>query len=380
MLGFSLLTGYMAATLRAWGLKPLWACLFVLTVLSARSTRGILLFAWKDTMFTVVTLALAAQMVNIVLSKGAWLDTWRARVGFAVPLALASLVRHNGIFFTIPLALLVFLLYGRRKHWECIISALMALLLVFLVRGPLYRAAHVTRDPDQGYVESVGLPMTILSSVYRTQPYCLDYETTEFMQSIATEEQWETHFSFGSYNSIKWAVDANQVVANVPLLRLLGMTLRTAWAAPATSLRAALDLTQFVWDPNVYAYSVDWGRAGDHTQTGARSIDAEAEQADQERVARMRAVYDVYSNAVQALTPSKEMQSIGMCMVALVLAGGYSLRRRRGAGALLLIAPSILYNLGTMLLLCGGDYRFFQFNVVISMPLALACLAREEKG
>ena len=380
MFGFSLLVGYMAATLRAWGLKTLWVVLFVLTILTARSTRGIMLFAWKDTMFSLLALALAAQMINIVLSKGAWLDTWGGRIGFAVALALTSLVRHNGMFFTIPLVLLLFILYGKRRSWECTISTLMALLLVFLVRGPLYRIAHVTRDPDQGYVESIGFPMTILCSVYRTQPERLDEETTAFLASIATEEQWETHFSFGSYNTIKWAVDTNLSVADLPLTQLLRMTWRTVWAAPTTSLRAALDLTQFVWDPNVYEYSVDWGRAGDHTGTGELSIEAEAERADQDRIERLAERYRTYTDIVQALTPSKRLQSIGACMIALILAGGYSLRRRRDAAALLLITPSILYNLGTMLMLCGSDYRFFQFNVVITVPLVFVCLAKEEAG
>jgi len=82
---------------------------------------------------------------------------------------------------------------------------------------------------------------------------------------------------------------------------------------------------------------------------------------------------------VQMLTPSQILQSAGLNLFTLALAGGYSLRRRRGLHTLLLILPSAAYNIGTMLMLCGGDYRFFQFNAVITIPLVLVCLGRGEE-
>jgi hypothetical protein len=67
----------------------------------------------------------------------------------------------------------------------------------------------------------------------------------------------------------------------------------------------------------------------------------------------------------------------GWCMLALMLFGIVSFSRN-GASALLLVVPSAAYNLGTMLLLCGADIRFFHFNVVITLPLVLALLSKRD--
>jgi len=378
MLCFSLLAGYMAATLRAWGLRHGWVAAFAASLLSARATGNILLFAWKDTAFMLLALALAAQVINIVLSDAAWLLRWPNRIAFALAVALASLVRHNGMFFTLPLLGLLLALYRKKLFLDCLIAALMAGVAFFGVRGPLYSLARVTRDPSQGYVEAVGLPMTILCSVYRTEPDRLAPEIRALMGAIATEEEWAAYFAFGNYNSIKWIVGANDTLQGVPLRDLLRMTWQCARAAPETSLRAALSLTQYVWDPNVWDYTIDFMRSYDHPEDHPNSISEQAAAVDQEKIEAIAEYYDAYREAVQLLAPSKILQSVGISMFALALAGGYSLRRRRGMKALLLIVPSAAYNIGTMLLLCGGDYRFFQFNSVITVPLALVCLAKEE--
>jgi len=380
MLCFSLLVGWMAATLRAWGLRHGWVAAFAVSLLSARSIGGILLFAWKDSMFTVLALALAVQMINIVLSEGAWLHRWPNQIAFALVFALATLVRHNGMFFTLPLLALLFAFYMKKQAWECVVTALLAGVMIFGVRGPLYTLARVTRDENQGYVEAVGLPMTILCSVYRTEPEALEPDATGLMRAIATEDEWAAYFVFGDYNSIKWVVDANDTLRHIPLKYLLRMTWQCVRAAPSTSLRAALSLTQYVWDPNVWDYSVDFWRTGDYAEPGPNTITGEALAADADRVDSFAEVYGAWRDAAQLLTPSKLLQSVGIAMLALALAGAYSLRRRRGLKALLLVVPSMAYNIGTMLMLCGGDYRFFQFNAVITVPLVLVCLIKEKEA
>jgi len=376
----SLLCGYMAATLRAWGVRMLWIALFVVSILSARSTRNILLFAWKDSLFTCVMLWLAVYIINIMLSKGKWLRPWANRIALAGALTFVSLARHNGMFVAIPLAVLLFALYGKKRSFQIACSCALALMTIALIRGPLYRAAGVTRDdPNQTYVESVGLPMTILCSVYRTRPEALDTDATALMEAMASEETWEAYFHFGTYNSIKWVVDANKYVEQIKPAKLLAMTWRACRNAPGVSLRAALDLTQLAWDPNLIDYSVDWWRTGDDffdVPEGKRSITAEAEQANHARTEAFRKPYEALNGLIKAFTPSRALQSVGVNMLALVLFAWYSLRGRRGWSALLPSFPVIAYNIGTMLMLCGGDYRFFQFNAVVTLPFLLVLSAK----
>ena len=384
ILFFSLMAGYMASTLRAWGVRLLWVAVFVLTLLSARSTRNILLFAWKDSLFTCLMLWLAIYIINILLSEGAWLRPWPNRAAFAAALTLVSIVRHNGIFVTIPLVLLLFALYGKKRPLQILTCAAMALAAVFLIRVPLYRIVGVTReDPDQTYVEAVGLPMTILCSVYTTQPEALDPEATALMETLAPPDIWKQYFYFGNYNSIKWVVDANRYVREVPPAKLLAMTLRACVNAPVVSLRSALVLTQFVWDPHIIDYSVDWWRTEDDyyvLPAGKLSITAEAAQQNHARAEAFRKPYLVVDSVIKAYTPSRALQSIGLNMLALALFAWFSLRRRRGWGALLPALPVIAYNVGTALMLCGSDYRFFQFNAVVTVPFLLVLSAKNQES
>ena len=394
MLCFSLLAGYMAATLRAWGLRWGWVAAFAVCLLSARVTWVMLLTPTKDVMFSMLALALAAHMVNIVFSEASWLQKWPNRIAFALALAMATLVRHNGIFFTVPVLVLLCIFYMKRSAKDCVITAAMAGIMIFCVRGPLYSLARVTRDPSQTYVETVGIPMTILCSVYRTEPDRLSPEATALMQAMATEEEWADEFIFGNYNSIKIIKSkVNPVVSTVPPGDLLRMTLQTVKAAPRISLRAVLSLTQFVWDPATNIQDVFWIHAADFRTAYLALLSPELPIPEEygpyiDSIGRetlginyseafAKTIGTVYS-VLFMLASNKLLQSVGIAMFALMLAGGYSLRHRRGAYALLLIAPSIVYNLGTMLLLCGPDYRFFHFNVVITVPLVLACLAKVE--
>ncbi len=90
---------------------------------------------------------------------------------------------------------------------------------------------------------------------------------------------------------------------------------------------------------------------------------------------------DLYNDYIRAtielLTPSRILTSIGLHMLLLLLAGVYSVNCNLGTKSLFLILPSIAYNFGTMLLLCGPDYRFFHFNAVITLPLLIALLSKK---
>ena len=51
----------------------------------------------------------------------------------------------------------------------------------------------------------LGLPMTILCDIYVTQPEALTPEARDFMDGLATEEEWDNYYYLGNFNSIKWA-------------------------------------------------------------------------------------------------------------------------------------------------------------------------------
>jgi len=392
ILFFSLLCGYMAATLRAWGVRALWVAIFIMSIVCSRGTRVILLYAAKDTLFTCAILWIAVYIINILLTKGEWLKPWPNRIALAVALAFVSMVRHNGIFFSIPLAIMLFAVYGKKRSFQAACSCGLTLVTVFLIRVPLYRMAGVTQnEPNQTYVESVGLPMTILSGVYRTQPEALDPEARKLMQAIAPEEVWEKSFQFGNYASILYAMGTEGSVsfaatASVPPLQLLAMTWRACKNAPDISLRAALMQTRIVWSTHEWdLFSLfiprEAMRIPDTSSllviSPESTIGAEAEAARNSAFLQACArSYQILDGIISAYAPNRVLQSLGVAMLVMVLIAWFSLRRRFGWETLLPAFPVLAYNIGTMLMLRYNEYRYFHFNLLIALPFLLVLTAR----
>ena len=371
ILAFSMVSGYMAATLAAWGVKKLWIAIFLVTIVATPSTRGILLYAWKDTALTILLLCLAVYMINIVLSDGKWLLRWY-NVGALAIIGALTIVRHNGFFFTLPLGILIIVCYGKVTR-NAIFAVALSVLMVLSITRVLYPLVGVTHSQTQVHVESVGLPMTILSGVMARYPERLDEQTRKFLSGMATDEEWRATFVRGNYNSVKWAFGTSRFLAEIPPQELLLMTLRTIRNAPTISLMEVIALTRMVWNPLDWHYNV--GRDVEPRATGIVYSEHEIELL-QPIINISRIMYGLINIAIGLLIPGYILTSIGLHMLLLLLAGVYSVNRNLGAKALVLFIPSVAYNLGTMLLLSGPDYRFFHFNTVITLPLIVALLAR----
>ena len=372
ILAFSMVSGYIAATLAAWGVKKLWIAIFLVTIIATPSTRGILLHAWKDTALTILLLCLAVYMINIVLSDGKWLLKWY-NVGALAIIGALAIVRHNGFFFTLPLGILIIVCYGKTTR-NAIFAVAVSVLMVLSITRVLYPLVGVTHSQTQVHVESVGLPMTILSGVMARYPERLDEQTREFLSGMATDEEWRATFVRGNYNSVKWAFGTSRFVAEIPPQELILMTLRTIRNAPRVSLAEVIALTRMVWNPLDWRYNV--GRGVDPRATGVVYSEHEIELL-QPIINISRILYGLINIAIGLLIPGYILTSIGLHMLLLLLAGVYSVNRNLGTKALVLFIPSVAYNLGTMLLLSGPDYRFFHFNTVITLPLIVALLARD---
>jgi len=370
---FSLMCGYLAATLVSWGIKVRWILVFLFVLISPRTTYGIMLYAWKDNALTILLLCLTAYMINIVLSDGLWLKKWYNILGFSIIFALASMVRHNGIFFTAPLLLFIFLFIRKAKLFT-LITVAASLLVVYGITNWLYPKANVEYPEEQTYVESVGLPMTILGGVLVNKPEALDDETKTFLYNIASDQQWRRNFRTGNFNSVKFLYPRHkEAIMEIPPKQLLEMTWQAVKNAPDESLNEFIALTRFVWDPfdwnnNVIIWNNETARGILYSRAEIDAIQPIKETYIQRN--------KILKEVTDLITPNHILTSIGLNMLLLLLAGFYSLNRNHGYKALFLFAPSIAYNIGTMLLLCGPDWRFFHFNTVITLPLIIVLLTK----
>lgn len=123
--------------------------------------------------------------------------------------------------------------------------------MIISIKGPVYHVLQV--EPSQhNYQETIGLPMTILSSAYSEAPDQLSNKTYEFMSSFAPQDEFSRTYSFGNFNSVKWAYDFNEerIRTQAPSpLHLLSMSWDTFQQNTLLSLMSVIELTDMVWEP-----------------------------------------------------------------------------------------------------------------------------------
>jgi len=403
VLFFSLLCGYMAATMRAWGLHAAWTALFAAAAVCAHK---VMLYAYKDSLFTCFLIWSAVCLINIVLSEGAWLGKWGNRIAFAVALAFSSMIRLNGIAFAIPAFLFLCVFYVKKQTIGCIFTGALALLIVAGTFGPLYRAAGVINVNKNG-VTYTTFSLVILGSVYQKNSDALDADGKEFMESLITPYQWENTVRFGDGRSMMllfpsdldtYAEEQQQLVNDYLTFtsprKLVSMTAHAVKNEPTLALKAVAMNTNMAWDPTAFSYADyhdEYFRTFVVQQQNNDNIIKyltyhnvhpelieETVSASQSGFLRaFQAPYRVINGIRRYFPPGYLLQCIGFNTLLLLLCTWASLRRRREWPVLLLTLPSLAYSIGSMLAMAGPDYRQFHFNAVITIPLVLASLAKK---
>jgi hypothetical protein len=363
---FSCAVGYLIATIESWGYSKKCLLLAGGFIVLNPSTHGIMMYAWKDTALTIITTFLSAYIINIFLSEGKWFSKIKNIAVFAFCTGLATIVRHNGMFFTIPLMFLSFVLYIKKEP-RVIFGILTTALIIFSIRFPIYSVLKVTY-PDNVYVESVGIPMTIMGDVLIKNPAALSPETKDFLYKIASDEEWRTEYKTGNYNTIKYNDNerSNSVIRDTPVEKFFKMTIDTIKSDTRNSFHAFRDVTAIVWE--VF---------GSPRVISVPNRDSFMEEQNIIRKAVKICLYG-FEQLIACIPPlAWIMTKTGWQMLALLLVGIVSCYRN-GGKTLFLIIPLVMYNLGTMLLLCSEDVRFFHFNAVVLPAFVLALLGKND--
>lgn len=357
---FSLALGYAAATLGRYGV-PAWLTVSVSALVTlSEPVRNTLMYVWKDNAMTIGCLILFTHCVHLLNTKGGWLSRPLNAVSFGLALAFTTMTRHNAVLFTLPLLLLTLGCYGVRKHLPAVATCLVSLLLV---QGALFGALDIVY-PDNTVEEAVGIPMMILGNCKQQSPDSLDEETQAFLNTLATDDAWRTVYRRSDYNAIKFTFP-RELIKNRPVTDILSMAVRTASRAPRLAFETINEATGLVWD-------VTGKNQGYETVTNSGDL-PNAGYSNTWINAAGKAICALLDAPMNLWPLSWLMRNIGVQQLLLLLVTLWALYRL-GVKALIPALPILIYNLATMLLLCGQDARFFQFAMVLSIPSMLALI------
>ena len=367
---FAAMLARLTATLHKRGV-PAWLVLAVHTAVAASlPVRNTLMYLGKDSAMTLGIIALTTQAVEILYTRGQWLKKPTHAISMGLWLAFATLLRINALLWTVPLLLCVFFAYKPvRKQAALALGVMIALMAI--IQGPVYGMLDVVY-PDNTVEESVGLPMTILGDIRQREPDKLDEETIAFLRTLAPDEAWQNIYSLHNYNSIKFTYE-REWIKYTPVTDILSMSVRAAMAAPRTAFEAFNGLTDLVWGVDGQNEGFGYVR---------NSGDIESVRYGSAKLNALGTMACKGIEWIMNLQPLRYLTcNIGVQLLLLLLATLRALRRH-GCEVLMLAVPTLLYNLGTMFLLCGNDARFFQFAMTVSLPaiLALLFLPKQEEA
>lgn len=372
IVAFAALLSYLTATVHRCGV-PWWLALIVhMLVAASLPVRNTLMYFGKDSAMTMGILGLTIQAVRILYTRGEWLKKPLHAVVMGLTLAYTTLLRVNALFFTVPFVLCILLTY--RAFWKkTAVSVLAMALALAVVQGPVFGLLDVVY-PKNTVEESIGLPMTVLCDIRKMDPQALDTETRLFLNKLAPSKVWQEGYVMHNYNSIKFTFP-RELIAEHSAGEILGMAARAAGNAPRTAFAAFNGLTDLVWGVT--------GRGEGYQKIGNSGDIESARYPSATLNALGKAVCRIWEVPMEWGVLAWLTENIGVQLALLLIVTLWALYRH-GVEALLMALPTLLYDLGTMLLLASNDARFFQFSMTIALPCMLALLflprAKEEEA
>lgn len=363
---YSLAVGYLYRVLCRRGCSMVFLLLSFLFLILNPQTARIMLFPWKDSALTIVALVIFAQIIEIYETDGAWLKKWHHFLSFSALCFISTALRHNAILLTAPIYAILFF-FQKQARKPVLFSGLLVLFALWFLNGPVMTLANV-EAPGNRQMEVLGLPMTVLSEVYTKTPEKLSVKAFGFMDSLATQEEWELYYQTGNFNSIKWtsSLPLTDLVEHEGVRSILRYTVQAFLSSPGYALGAFATLTQMVWNPTTlhtwdispYCAANDLGI----TTQGSRQL---------------AMLISNFGNTTESFLLYLFTGCIGMIILIAMFAAVANVGRGK-LGRAFMIFPMLIYDFGTMLLLTGPDFRFFHFNFVIIIPLLYLILSDKE--
>ena len=357
---FSLFIGYFAVIIYLYS-GILYTSIAVALIIFSPFTLEIVMFPWKDTTFAVACGFCMLYAVHIYFTKGEWCNKiWRILL-LAFMLTNATLLRHNGVLFTFFL-LVALIFFIPRKKWYLLVA--MTLLLLVLIRIPLYSALNVSK-PGNRVMEISGLPLSVITYVVKLNSDKLDNETIKFVEEMMKQlPDWKNYHNLSGFNSVKFLGVSYESIEKVGFSEILKMAFRCFIASPGHSLKAIIGLTIPVYGLEIPSRSY--------------SYIAENDLGIVYKGNKLIGYLEEFYCSLVLHTPLRFLfLSLGMTILVMFafILFKTDFKNTNDYKRLILCLPVFTYDFGTMLLLSGPDVRFFYVNLIVC-PLVVLIMGR----
>ena len=344
---FSLVIAYSSTTIYSIAGHK-WSFAFLLIVISNPIIFDELMYPWKDVSFAILALLISTIILKIYCSKGSWSERTLNLIFLGTSLAFCTIIRHNGILFTIPAIIFIYP-FMRRIQWFKLFCIFIS--AFFIIKVPLYSVLQVSA-PNKRTAEIVGLPITIIGNVAKQTPQDMDEELSNFIYNIATPETWQNLYVTGDFNSIKFTKANDNIIENFSPIQIFMLAAKAAIKSPSASLTAAFKLTHVVYGiEEIPSYEV----IPTIQENNTTNIKYSGNETIKKIISFYRTLHD------QSILKYSSFCGFTILIMLIFIISKNSKKDWR---KILLCTPILFYDFGTMLFLTGPETRFFYINFI----------------
>lgn len=315
---------------------------------------------WKDIPYNASLSLLTIFILNILITKGKWLDNHLNNVAFICCSVIVVLFRHNGLLSFIGTMFLgLLLLRYKRKTIGLILVSVLSVYI--LVKGPIYSYLNVKPGTSN---EAFGIPTQQIAAVVKNNGYLTPQQKEKINYIMPLDVMAETYHPY-SVDLIKFhdEFDRNAIVNDK--VGFLKLWFDICIQNPAIVTKAFLDQTSLVWQ-----IKEPLGRG--YTFTANRQVVRNDYNIKNKIISE-----PITSSVYKILDFTEKKENIWLfwrpaLLLFIILFAGLLCIRKNDITFLLLVSPVLLNNLSILAAIPAQDYRYLHANNLISIIIVLA--------
>lgn len=312
----------------------------------------------KDVLFAILVTFLFGISIEIYMSKGLWLKNKAHFIIFIIILTITSMVRHNAILYTLPLLIGIHFYVAKNLRYLLKIIIVLMISIIIIINLYVFKLFNIENHTNV-VGEISGIPMSIMVNALITDSANLPKDVHEFLNQIATDEQFKKLYVCGEWDSCKWDLGGTELLSNVSIKTIICLTIKTIFSCPHASFEAMKEATRMMWQIGGEIYWYPEIYIEDNSYNIVRQYN------------------NNYNNAFDKIVKLSTLPvinfiwSLGLKIIILLLTAYFVNDKNKN---MIFLLPIIINTFFTTLLLCGPNYRYFYYIDILFFPLTFILL------
>ena len=327
----------------------------------------------KDAPFSWLVFLGTLFFIELVLTKGKWIDKTSHKVSLIILSLGIMLIRHNGLANILVMFFFLALVFKDKRRFY-IITCISLVAFRFILYGPVYDKLGIVYSKNiegiSSKAEMLGVPCNQIAYLYHKN-IKFDKEDQRVLDELAPKGIWEKYYYPSSFNPMKYNYDLlypySFVWMDKNFDKIIKMCLKYSVRYPKYYVKSYLNVTSPIWKiTNGIQYKNTWNTKG----------------YDSSLLNRFRKYYNSYSDILSSSPLKYLFCDIGVGLFIIIFSLTIVIYKRKKDIVSYLPFTIVLSNTFViMLLITAASIRLVYSQIICSLPLLIYALSlKEEKN